>query len=142
MPKRRKLQDIDIHRGVHRAFEWYWAENGIMPGLDAFEKLSLSEQEDFIASLTHWGMIAPGNRPLQTRVNDENDAPKIVGVKARKHRFTAFREDSGTTWIAAFHYLKEGKKRDKTGDRAVAAAVKARRDYIDRVREGTYYERG
>lgn len=141
MPKRRTYGEIVIHNGEHRSFEWYWPANGTMPALDAFENLLPVEQRDFIASINHWGTIAPGMRSLQSRVNDENDDPKIVAIKAGRNRFMAFREESGATWIVAGHCLKEGKRRDKTGDRAVAAAVKAYGGYVKRVREGTYYER-
>jgi hypothetical protein len=78
---------------------------------------------------------------LQTRVNDEHDDPLIVVIKSGKHRFTAFREESGPTWILFGHYLKQGQKRDKVGDRVVQRTVAARSDYFHRVSEGNYYER-
>jgi len=89
-----------------------------MPALDAYEKLRRDAQDDFIASLVHWGTIRPGQRPAQSRINEEHSNPLIIAVKAGKHRFTAFKEESGPTWIVCEHYLKEGQRRDKTGDRA------------------------
>lgn len=56
-------------------------------------------------------------------------------------RFTAFREESGPTWIVYAHYVKEGQKRDKTGGRAVEMTKKARERYFIRVKDGSYYER-
>lgn len=94
-------------------------------------------QEDFLASVTHWASIAVGTKALQTRVNTEHDNPIIVAIKAGKHRFTAFREEHGSMWIVAHAYLKEGQKRDKTGDRAIEKAIAARADYFKRVAEGT-----
>jgi hypothetical protein len=113
-----------------------------MPGLNAFESLTVRDRDDFLASVEHWGQVKPGDRPAQSRINEERKNPLIVAIKAGKHRFTAFREESGPTWIVFAHYLKEGEKRDKTGDRAVERTVKARDSYFERVKKGTYYERG
>ncbi len=112
-----------------------------MPALDVFERLPSRDQDDFIASLENWGNTPPGLRPAISRVNSENTNPVIVAIKAGKQRFTAFREESGPTWIVYAHYAKEGQKRDKTGDRAVDATKKARDRYFERVKDGTYYER-
>ena len=82
-----------------------------------------------------------GLRPPTSRVNIENTNPVIVAIKAGKHRFTAFREESGPTWIVFGHYAKEGEKRDKTGDRVIETTKRARDRYFERVEDGTYYER-
>ena len=68
--------------------------------------------------------------------------PLIVAIKAGKHRFTTFREESGPTWIVFGHYTKESAKRDKVGDRVIMRTVDARKRYFERVEKGTYYERG
>jgi hypothetical protein len=112
-----------------------------MPGLDAFESLTVRDRRDFLASIEHWGQVKPGVRPVQSRINEERKNPLIIAIKAGKHRFTAFREESGPTWIVYAHYLKEGQKRDKTGDRAVQRTVNAHDFYFKQVQKGTYYER-
>ncbi len=142
MPTKRTETDLTIHVGEYHSFEWYWSANATMPGLDAYEALPVRDQDDFQASVIHWGAIPPGGRPVQRRINEEYEDPLIVAIKAGKHRFTAFREESGPTWIVFGHYLKEGQKRDKTGDRVVRKTVSARAEYFERVNEGTYYERG
>ncbi len=141
MAMKRSHRDLSIYVGQHRNFEWYWASNGSMPGRDAFEALPSRDQDDFLASIIHWASVPRGGRPLQTRINNENDDPLIIAIKAGKHRFAAFREEDGSTWIVSHHYLKKGQQRDKTGDRAIVKAIKARADYWRRVSEGTYYER-
>ena len=138
----RRTHDLTIHGGTYRSFEWFWAEDGSMPGLDSFERLPRHAQDDFLASVEHWGDVEIGKRAAQSRVNQENDDPLIVAIKAGKHRFTAFREESGPAWIVYAHYLKEGMKRDKTGDRAVERTIKARTIYFQNVKSGKYYERG
>lgn len=139
--KVRSSADLSIHEGRYRSFEWFWELDGSMPGLDAYENLRARDQDDFLASVEHWGDVVPGARPAQSRVNGEHKDSLIVAVKAGKHRFTAFREQSGPTWIVYAHYLKEGQKRDKTGDRAVEATLRAQKRYFEQVTEGTYYER-
>jgi hypothetical protein len=141
MAKSRSAADLTIHVGRYRSFEWFWENDGSMPALDAYGALVMRDQDDFFASVEHWGGALPGSRPAQSRVNTENKDPLIVAIKAGKQRFTSFREESGATWIVYAHYLKEGEKRDKTGDRVVAATVKAREQYFKRVDDGTYYER-
>ena len=142
MRKPRTEADLTIHDGSYRSFEWYWAPDNSMPALDVFEALSKPVQDDFLASVEHWGGIEIGKRPAQSRVNQENEDPLIVAVKAGKHRFTSFREESGPTWIVCDYYVKEGEKRDKAGDRAVKRTIDIRKTYFESVRAGKYYERG
>ncbi|MBV8370267.1 MAG: hypothetical protein JO036_15280 [Candidatus Eremiobacteraeota bacterium] len=133
--------DLSIHDGPYRSFEWFWDANGSMPGLDAYDSLPASSQDDFLASVRHWGNVEPGSRPAQSRVNQEHADPLVVAIKAGKHRFTAFREESGPTWIVCKHYLKESQQRDKAGDRVVKQTIKSREFYLSTVKDGTYYER-
>jgi hypothetical protein len=140
--KVRTEADLSIHDGAHRSFEWFWADDGTMPGLDAYEALSKTDQDDFLASIRHWGNIEPGKRAAQSRVNQEHDDPLIVAVKAGKHRFTAFREEAGPAWIICLHYVKRSERRDKPGDRTVRQTIKSHEQYARLVKNGTYYERG
>ena len=142
MGKPRSGRELTIHAGIYRSFEWYWDDNDAMPGLDRYESLPQRAQDDFQASVIHWGDIPPGQRPIRSRVNDERRDPLVVAIKAGKHRFTSFREESGPTWIVFGYYAKEAEQRDKTGDRVVSRTVDARKSYFKRVKDGTYYERG
>ena len=49
--------ELTIHEGEYQSFEWFWAENHFMPGLDAYQALSQNGQDDFLASVQHWGNI-------------------------------------------------------------------------------------
>lgn len=141
MGKVRTGDELAIHDGPYRSFEWFWSHDDTMPALDIYQLLAPREQDDFLASVIHWGNIAPGQRALQSRINEESVSPLIVAIKAGKHRFTAFREERGAAWIVVGHYLKEGEKRDKTGHRAISRTLEARKFYLKRVKSGTYYER-
>ena len=37
-----------------------------MPGLDAYEQMSMREQDDFMASIKHWGNVPEGGRAAQS----------------------------------------------------------------------------
>jgi hypothetical protein len=137
----RTADDLTIYIGAYRSFEWFWEDDGTMPGLDAYESLSPRDQDDLLASVMHWGNTPPGQQPLKSRVNVEHTDPLVLAIKAGKHRFTAFREDSGPTWIVHSHYLKEGNDRDKSGDRAIERTKRALTRYFALVRAGKYYER-
>jgi hypothetical protein len=141
MKKIRTEADLSIHDGLYRSFEWYWSIDRTMPALDAYEALPQATQDDFISSIRHWGNVEPGKRAAQSRINQENESPLIVAVKAAHHRFAAFREPHGPTWIVCQHYVKRGERRDTSGDRAVKRSIDSRADYCKRVKEGTYYDR-
>jgi hypothetical protein len=141
MGRRRGENELTIHHGHYRSFEWFWDADDSMPGLDAYESLPPRDQNDFLACAQHWGDIPPGVKPLRSRINEEHKKPLIVALKAGKHRFTAFRDERGSTWIVCVHYVKRLQQRDKAGDRAVFRTVHAREDYFERVNDGTYYER-
>jgi hypothetical protein len=141
MRQARRAADLTIHDGSYRGFEWFWADDQTMPGLDVFERIAIRDQDDFIASVVNWSNTPAGLKPPVSRVNIENKNPVIIAIKAGKHRFTAFREESGPTWIVYGHYAKEGQKRDKTGDRVIENTKKARDRYFERVKVGTYYDR-
>jgi hypothetical protein len=136
----RTAADLDFHAGPYRSFEWYWDAGDEMPGLDAYEQLTADEQERVVAAFRHWGSVAPGDHPLKSRVNVENERPTIVAVKAGQHRFLAFRSKSAD-WIVAGYYRKKSEKREKTGDREVDRVKRALNSYEARVEEGVYYER-
>jgi hypothetical protein len=93
-----------------------------------------------LASFKHWGSVAPGDRPLQSRVNHENARPLILAAKAGQHRFLAFCAENDR-WVVAAYYRKKTEQRGKAGDREVERTKRALASYEARVEEGVYYER-
>ncbi len=122
------------------SLEWYWAADGTMPGLDAFDALDLESKAAVIATFRHWADLAHGKRASESRINDENDDPKILAAKAGKHRFTMFHA-GGEIWVVHRHYPKGKAKLDKVGKAIVKTTVVAMADYEQRVKDGKYYER-
>ena len=141
MAMTRTADDLTIHNGIHRSFEWFWEDDDSMPALDFFESLPAIQQDDFLASVKHWGNVPKGESPLSSRVNSEHNNPLIMAIKAGNHRFTAFREESGPTWIVYATYLKQSQRRDKQGDRAIKRTIDARTWYFSKVKAAQYYER-
>lgn len=138
--KKRSAQDLDLYVGSHRSFEWYWDANGQMSGLDAYESLNPTARAGVLAAFEHWGTTPHGERPLQSRVNEEHAKPLILAAKAGDHRFLAFHAGDDV-WVVTGYYKKQGSKLDKIGKREVQRAIAALADYELRVMQGKYYER-
>ncbi len=80
----RTTDDLAVVDGAVRSLEWYWAADGTMPGLDAFDALDPEQQAAVIATFRHWADLPHGKRASESRINDENDDPKILAAKAGK----------------------------------------------------------
>ncbi|HTD36136.1 MAG TPA: hypothetical protein VK669_01385 [Candidatus Limnocylindrales bacterium] len=137
---KRSNDEIDIVDGHVRSFEWFWAEDGSMPGLDDFERLDDDVRAELIEVFRHWADLPAGRHLSQTRVNLERDQPKVFAVKAGRHRFTVFHAGSGV-WVVHRRYAKRKKKLDRAGKRVIETTIRAMQDYARRVEDGTYYER-
>lgn len=140
MRKARSLADVVIAAFPHRRFEWYWRTDRTMPGRDAYDGASEFERDEFLAALKHWGTLAMGKLPQKSLVNTENKKPLVLAVKAGRLRYPAFQPAAGPNWIILDPYPKEGEQRGKVGNRAIQAAIKAKKDYDARTIAGTYYE--
>jgi hypothetical protein len=136
----RVSDDLPVVDGAVRSVEWFWAADGTMPGLDAFETLNSEDKAAVIAALRHWADLPYGKRALESRINEENANPKILAVKAGKHRFTMF-HGSDDTWVIHRYYPKGKTKLDKVGTAVVRSTKSAIADYEQRVKDGRYYER-
>ena len=137
---KRRSDEIDIVHGRVRSFEWFWGEDGSMPGLDEFEQLNTDAQAEIVGIFGHWADLPLGKRLSETRVNVEHDDPKVFVVKAGRNRFTVFHAGGGL-WIVHRRYEKRKSKLDRAGKVMVETTVRAMRDYARRVEDGTYYER-
>jgi hypothetical protein len=138
---RRRANDLVIARGAWIRVEWYWKPDETMPGMDEYDALTADQSRSFMAAVSHWLDRKPGERPLRSVINEEKKNPLILAIKVGKLRFPVFGGIPGSSWIVLESYLKEGQRRDKVGDRAIARAVNAKKDYERRVAAGTYYVR-
>lgn len=138
--RKRTRADLDIYVGSVRSLEWFWSATGEMPGLDAFEGLSKDEKAAVMATFEHWGDLEIGKRISETRINAENAAPKVLAVKAGKHRFSMFHAGDNI-WIVCRYYEKQKQKLDRLGKVAIRLTIVDLKDYGERVSVGEYYER-
>ena len=127
--------------GRHVTVEWYWDPRNEMPGLDAYDALDEETQARFLATIELLSETRPGDQVSATLLNVEHKKPLILAIKAIKSRFPCFRA-AGQTLIITGHYLKQGEKLDKRGARAIREAVVARKDYLRRTSNDSYYRRG
>ena len=140
MRRNRTSADLDIVLGAVRSFEWFWASNNEMPGLDAFEALSSKDQAMVIATFEHWGELNLGKHVSETRISEEHVEPKILAAKAGKHRFTMFHAGENH-WIVCRYYQKRKQKLDRNGKITIKLTIEDRKDYLGRVNAEEYYER-
>ena len=129
------------YAGATRGFEWFWNRQDEMPGLDAYEALDADGKAAVIATLEHWGDLDVGKHVSTTRINEEHSNPKILALKAGKHRFAMFHAGQNV-WIACEYYKKQKTKLDKLGKAAIGRTIAAMKEYKERVAHGEYYERG
>lgn len=111
-----------------------------MPGLDVFETLDDEDKAAVIAAVRHWADLPYGKRALESRINEESASPKILAVKAGKHRFTMF-HGGDENWVIHRYYPKGKTKLDKVGKAVIKSTKPAIADYEKRVKDGAYYER-
>ncbi len=142
MALRRTAENLVIHEGIKRVFEWYWNDNGKMPGLDAFERMTAANQDEFLARLEAWGATRLGDRLPPSQLNVESEEPLILAIKVGKLRYPVFHASGSNAWIVCGPpYEKQGKKRDIRGDRAIERARRQRQDYHRAVKGLYYYDR-
>ncbi|MGA8384487.1 MAG: hypothetical protein WB687_04270 [Candidatus Cybelea sp.] len=103
---KRTSDDLDIYVGTTRSFEWYWNADDEMLGRDAFEELDEDDQDAILATVKYWGDLERGKHIAKSRVNEEHDDPKILAIKAGKHRFTVFHAGADV-WIVCDYYPKQ-----------------------------------
>lgn len=137
---KRTSDDLDIYVGTTRSFEWYWNAGDEMLGRDAFEELDEDDQDAILATVKYWGDLERGKHIAKSRVNEEHDDPKILAIKAGKHRFTVFHAGADV-WIVCDYYPKQKQKLDKIGKASVRRTIAAMDDYVRRTQRGEYYER-
>lgn len=142
MPRAEDELPIHDDDDTGRSFEWYWDAADEMPGQDGYDALSDEDSEAFLSVVYGWGALKHGVKPARSQVNVESKDPLILAIKAGKMRFPVFQKEGEDTWVVCGPpYKKEGQKRDKTGDRCIARAIKQLKDFEERVSRGEYYDR-
>ena len=125
-------KEFIAYAGDELTIEWYFDEREKSSVLEYFEKLSFSRKKRFFHLLRLLGNM--GKILNKEKFRYEGD--KIYAFKAWQDRFLCFFFD-GDKVIITNAYEKKSQKmpvKEKT------KAVKARKNYLQRCKEGIYYE--
>ena len=126
------MKEYIAYSGVKYTIEWYYTERGESQSLEFFKGISATEQQKLfhiIKRLGDFGFVSD-----KTKFRNEGD--DIYAMKPQPNRFLSFFFEGNKIIITNAFAKKTQKLRKQEKDRAKAA----RNDYIERVREGKYYE--
>lgn len=126
------MEEYIAYKGYKYTIEWYYTERGDSQPLDFFKGISATEQQKLfhiIKRLGDFGFVSD-----KTKFRNEGD--DIYAMKPQPNRFLSFFYEGNKIIITNAFVKKAQKLRKQEKDRAIAA----RNDYIERVREGKYYE--
>ena len=126
------MKEYIAYQGEKFTIEWYYSQNGESQPLEFFKKLSPLEQQKFfylVKRIGDFGFISD-----KTKFRNEDDG--IYAFKPQPNRFLSFFFEGGKIIITNAFVKKSQKlkKQDKE------SAISARTDYLERIKEGTYYE--
>jgi len=126
------MKEYIAYNGRAFQIEWYYTQNGKSQPLDYAEELPQKDQVKLANLLRVMGDI--GKIRGQDKFRNEGD--KIYAFKPQPHRFLCFFMKGQKIIITnAFH-----KKQQKLPKAEKERAIRAMKDYQQRMREDTYYE--
>ena len=126
------MKEYIAYQGEKFTIEWYYSQNGESQPLEFFKKLSPLEQQKFfylVKRIGDFGFISD-----KTKFRNENDG--IYAFKPQPNRFLSFFFEGGKI-IITNEFVKKSQKLKKQDKES---AISARADYLERIKEGTYYE--
>lgn len=123
-----------VYEGDSFRIEWYYDANNKSQPKEYYENLG---ENDRIKALKLFKRMGDsGVIRDKTKYNNEGD--KIYAFKPRPHRFLNFFQ-KGSRIIVTSAFMK---KQDKLPANEKRRALEIREDYLNRVKEGIYYEKG
>jgi len=139
MPVYPKREDFAYYIGRYFAAEWYYKEDGNIPGLDYYTELGTHDRVRFFQVVrlfcdSPYGTLLPAK---YYRIEDK--AEKIFAFKPRDERFFDFTTE-GARVIITNAYHKHSQQMAKIDLETLKTAIRCKQDYLRRVREATYYE--
>jgi len=121
-----------IHKGEKITLEWYFDKNGKSKVRKSFMELTLNSKKKLTYIFLQLGKMGK----LFNKEKFRNEGDKIYAIKASQDRFLCFFFD-GTKIIITNSYKKKSNKLPRNEK---DKALKAKKDYEQRFKEGTYYE--
>jgi len=126
------IKKFIAHKGSKLTIEWYCNKLGKSVAFDYFKKLSPNQKKKFVHLLFVLGDL--GKIFNKEKFRYEGD--QIYAIKTSPDRFLCFFFE-GSKIIITNAYEKKSAKMPK---REKEKALNAKKDYIKRYKEGTYYE--
>lgn len=130
---------ILFHEGTVFTVEWYYTQAGRLPAFEHFQAMPESDQHKLRIIVKYLADSPHGTRlPIsQYRIEDREN--KIFAFKPHAERFFNFTTEDSTI-IITNAYRKHSQKMTKQDREELRISIGYRRDYLNRVKEGTYYE--
>jgi len=129
-----KRSECLAHQHLGWRFEWYVNEGGNSSALEYYHEDLSEDEKDELTALFEF--LAECNGLLRNKEKIRHEGDGFFAFKPKPHRFMAFFV-MGKTVIITHGFEK---KRDDLPPKEMKLAKSYRRDYKQRVKEGTYYE--
>ena len=127
-----------IYKGPTYTVEWYYTEDGEMPAYEYYSKMEEKIQARFLYMVKYLADSLGKVRLPVTMYNIEDRKEGIYALKPKAERFFNFMYKGGKV-IVTNAYRKHSQKMTREGKEKLKIAVKHKKDYLRRVKEGTYY---
>ena len=139
MPIYPKQENYLFHVGRYFAVEWFYTQEGHLPAYEHYLTLT-DEDKDRLKFLAKYIADNPyGTLLPKTMYRVEDRDNKIYAFKPDAHRFFNFMTDRAKM-IITNAYRKHAQQMTKADLELLRQAVRFKTDYLNRVKEGTYYE--
>lgn len=132
-------KNILIYRGKYFVAEFYKDASGNVPALDYYQTLSKKERAEFFALLERLAENPYGEFLPETKYRIEDKENSIYALKFGINRYFNFTTIDRRI-IITNGFKKKTQKLGKREKEFLKMAIKARCDYLKRVKEGNYYE--
>lgn len=122
-----------IYKGPAFSIEWYFDKNSKSISMEFFENLTIDEQDDFLVLVKKMG----DSGKIFNEQKFRNEGDKIFAFKPKPNRFLCFFAVGKKIIVTNGFPKRQDKLPANEKDRAKAF----RKDYLERIDAGTYYEK-
>lgn len=130
------VEEYIFYRGKKLRVEFYFTDEGRMPAKELLERIAEQKVTFKLAASVTW-LADAGILYDERRYRIVERKHRIYEFKTAAYRFFNFFSSSGKL-IIINGYMKKSKKIDK---KELSRAVKLKKDYLERVEKGAYYEK-
>lgn len=121
------------YKGDAFQIEWYYSPKGGSPALDYYLELEQQDRKQVLKLFKMMGEIGKISDLSKFR----NEGDKVYAFKPQPHRFLSFFVQGKKIIVTNAFW----KKQDKLPENEKDKALKCMESYLERVKEGTYYDK-